>query len=242
MNKINKRSFLTVINSNERGIKHRLGKYIKTMSPGLHFYIPFIHRIDKINISERVVSIPFQTLISKDNVSVTLDSAVQYKIINPYDAMFNIKSVNDSIVTKTSTAIRSIVSSNDINELLHNNKYLIDSIAKDVDNNTNDWGIEVTDIYIRDIIFDKTIKMSMATKAEADRLAEAKIINAKADIETAKMFKEAASLYDDEKALKLREFQLLSSLSKNPASQIYFYPSDIGNIFNKIGLEKVNDK
>lgn len=71
----------------------------------------------------------------------------------------------------------------------------------------------------------------MATKAEADRLAEAKIINAKADIETAKMFKEAASLYDDDKALKLREFQLLSSLSKNPASQIYFYPSDIGNIF-----------
>ena len=56
------------------------------------------------------------------------------------------------------------------------------------------------------------------------------------------MFKKTTSLYDDEKALKLREFQLLSSLSKNPASQIYFYPSDIGKIFNKIGFEKVNDK
>ena len=228
--RIPKRTFFTVIDSNVNAVRLRFGKVSKIMEPGFHFYIPLVDEINPIYMSERVDKLPFQTLISRDNVSVSLDSSIQYQVTDPYKALFAVKNFKETVMERTSMSIREAVSTRDINSLLHNSNEVRSDIIETI-GDTKHWGVKVIDVNIKDIIFDESMKKSMATKAEADRMAQAKIINAQADIETAKMFKEAAAIYDDEKALKLREFQLLSSISKNPASTIYFYPTDIAKIF-----------
>jgi regulator of protease activity HflC (stomatin/prohibitin superfamily) len=142
--------------------------------------------------------------------------------------MFNVRNVNDAIIERASTAIRSVVSSLEVDELLHNNDIVRTKIIESI-GNVDDWGIEVTNINIKDIKFDDSMMKSMATRAEADRLAQAKIINANADIEVAKKFKEASEIYKGNDAMKLREMQLLSTISKNHNTTIYFYPTSIGD-------------
>lgn len=180
-------------------------------------------------MAEQVGNIPYQTLISKDNVTVSLDSSIHIKPVNAYNMLFNVKKFNEAITERASTAIRSVVSSMDINDLLHNNDNVRNAITSAIGDVSN-WGIEVTNVNIKDIRFDESMMKSMATRAEADRLAQAKIINAEADIEVAKKFREAAELYDNLDAFKLREMQLLTSISKNPNATIYFYPTSIGEI------------
>lgn len=238
--RIPKRTFFTVIDANVKGVSLRLGKFNKELKPGFHLYIPIIDQIHEIGMSERVEKIPYQTLISKDNVSLTLDSSIQYQVTDAYKALFDVKDLKETLIERASMSIREIVSSKDINDLLHNNAQVRSSIL-DTIGNTEHWGLKVIDVNIKDIIFDESMKKSMATRAEADRNAQAKIINAQADIETAKMYKEAAIIYDDDKALKLREFQLLTTLSKNPASTIYFYPTDIAKIFKDKYLIHANE-
>lgn len=227
-----KRTFFTVVDTNFKGIRLRLGKNSGNIDSGFHLYIPFIDEIHLIDMSERVEKLKYQTLISKDNVSVKLDSSIQYQVTNPYKALFDVKDFKQTILERASVSIRETVSSSSINDLLHNSGNVRKSILNNI-GDTEHWGIKIIGVNIKDIIFDDSMKKSMATVAEANRLADAKIINARADIETAKLYKEAAALYDDEKALKLREFQLLTTLSHNPASTIYFYPSDIAQMFKK---------
>jgi len=101
-------------------------------------------------------------------------------------------------------------------------------IKKSLEDVEVDWGIKISNIQFKDISFDQTMNRAMAVKAEADRSAEAKLINATADIKTAELYAKAAEIYKENPiTLRLREFQLWNSISKNPNSTIYVVPSNL---------------
>jgi len=237
INTILKRNFITIIQNGNVGVRTNFGKFnIKKglVKPGIRLNIPFYHNLKIINIKEIIQDIKRQSLISKDNVTFNVDGFVQYKIINPEMATFNVTDIHSSVNEISKIALRNELSCVEINEILENRKKLntqmINSLKKEEDN----WGIKFIKIELRDISFDESMKRSMSIKAEADRNAMAKIINAEADVQTAKKYQEAAKIYKENPiSLRLREFQLWNSVSKNNSNSLFVIPSNLLDFMNK---------
>jgi regulator of protease activity HflC (stomatin/prohibitin superfamily) len=226
-----RRSFLTVVDAWERGVRLSFGKYTKTLEPGLRLCIPIYHQVITVNVAERVKSLPKQALISKDNISYTIESSVQYKVTDPVKAVLNVEQCDSMILDKCQMVLRQLLTDLDIKDVLHHPPSTAD-ICKDK------WGVSVISLKLTEINFDESLKRAMSVKAEVDRNAEAKMINALAELNTAEIYLKAAKLYqNDPIALKLSEHQLLHHISKNPASTVVIVPSDC--FTNLAGVNKI---
>lgn len=229
--------FFTTVNKSEFGLKLSLGKLGRNgvLSPGFHIKLPFLHKLYRIDLRERVDSIPKQTLISKDNVSFYVDGCVQWNINDPEKAFFNVSKVHESVIETAKIEMRNLLSSLEINEILHTRGEISRIILDNMKGIEDTWGVHVARVEIMDIRFDETMTRAMAVKAEADRNAEAKVINAAADVETAKKYKEASEIYmDNPISMRLREYQLWQSVSHNPATTIFVVPSAISDYLSKV--------
>jgi regulator of protease activity HflC (stomatin/prohibitin superfamily) len=222
------RNFVTIIKQQELGVKLGFGKFISIVEPGLRLNIPIYHKIHHVNMSDMILNIPQQSLISKDNITFTIDGSVQYKITDPKKAVLNVYNLYHMLPERCQMSMRQILSSLEVNSILHGLKDVPNLIKKSLSSIENDWGIEIGNVQIRDIKFDETIKRAMAVKAEAERNAEAKLINANADLQTAEVYNKAAAIYKENPiTLRLREFQLFHNISKNPGSLICMVPSNV---------------
>lgn len=230
----NRRNFFRIIPSWENGVKLGFGKYIDTVEPGMRLNIPFYHRIYKVNMADRVQDMSKQSLISKDNVTFYIDSSIQYRVIDAKKAIICVTDLDSMLLDRCQMALRTILSRLEINEILHDLSDTSNKIKESLEFLEEQWGVEISSVQLKDISFDETMRRAMATKAEADRNAEAKIINANADIKTAQIYSEAAKIYaEDPITLRLREFQLWQSVSKNPNNTMYVVPSNILDFFKK---------
>ena len=220
--------FFAIINQSECGVRLTLGKSSGIKQPGFHIKMPFLHKMYRIDLRERVDRINRQTLISKDNVTFYVDGCIQWRIKDPQKAFFNVSAVDISIIEVAKIEMRNLLSSIDINDLLHHRGEMSKAVLENIKYVEDRWGVEVTRVELMDIQFDDSMTRAMAVKAEADRNAEAKIINAKADVETAKLYKEASEVYmDNPVSMRLREYQLWQTVSHNPSTTIYVVPSAI---------------
>jgi regulator of protease activity HflC (stomatin/prohibitin superfamily) len=229
------RQFFTVIPQYERGVRTFLGVYDKVLDPGVRLNLPFLHCIYPVNISERFEKIPQQSLISMDNVTFHVDATVQYKIVHPDRAIFNVNNLGSNLIERCQMEIRNVLSSMEINDILRNRNEVTNNIKTNLKSVEDSWGINILLIQLKEISFDENMRKAMAIKAEADRNAEAKLINATADVETARKYNEAATIYSENPiTLRLREFQLWNSVSKNPGTTIYVVPSNILDFMKSI--------
>jgi regulator of protease activity HflC (stomatin/prohibitin superfamily) len=229
INKIkNTRTFFTVINEYERGVKLNFGKFESVLLPGLRLNIPIYHTIYKVNMANNILNIPTQSLISKDNITFTIDSSVQYKITDPQKAVLSVFDLKQMLPERCQMSMRQILSSLDINGILHGLKDIPNLVKSSLETFEHDCGIEIINVQIRDIQFDEVVKRAMGVKAEAERSAEAKLINAVADVKTAEIYDQAAKIYKENPiTLRLREFQLWTTISQNKNSQYFVIPSNL---------------
>lgn len=223
-----KRNFLTIVQEYERGIRLNFGKFSSELAPGIRLNLPYYHNIYRIDIRSKIRTIPTMQVISADNVTFSVDASVQYKITDAKKALLNINDLDDAILERCKMELRDKLSSMIINDVLQKKIEISKSVMDAMKKNEEEWGISIDTVQIRDIGFDESMKKAMSTVAEATRQAEAKVINAKADIETAKQYNEAAKIYAENPwTIRLREYQLWHSVSKNPGSTIYVVPSNI---------------
>ena len=229
INKVKKiRTFFTVIKEYERGVKLNFGKFHSVLEPGLKIKIPFYHSIYKVNMTNSILNIPTQSLISKDNITFTIDSSVQYKVTDSKKTILNVDDLDEMLPERCQMAIRQILSSLDINGILHGLKDISNLVKLSLQTVEFDWGIEIINVQIRDIQFDESVKRAMGVKAEAERNAEAKLINADADVQTAEKYAQAATIYKENPiTLRLREFQLWTTVSQNNNTQFFVIPSNL---------------
>jgi len=232
---IQSRGFITVVAHWQRAPKYTFGRYKTTLEPGIHFYLPFVHRIKKINMYDLFSDLEKQSLISKDNVTYHIDASVQYRVVCAEKTVNNVYNVDEALKSKCQMALRKVMAEREINEILHDVNDVSEAVRRYVSADVERWGILVSSIQIRDISFDEGMRRAMAVKAEADRNAEAKIINARSDAETAKIYSETAKLYSENPVtLRLREFELWRGVSKNPGTTIYVVPS---NLLDKLDIK-----
>lgn len=233
---VQKRTFFKIVPEYMRGIKMALGQFSENVSPGLNLNLPIYHRIILLDTRVIVHTIPKMQVISSDNVTFEVDASIQYQVLDAKKAVLNVKDIDWAVSERCKMELRNALSSMTINDVLQKKAEISKMVLESMTKIQDEWGVNISTVQIRDIKFDESMMKAMSTVAEATRQAEAKIINAKSDIETAKQYAEAAKVYaENPMTVRLREFQLWNSVSKNPASTIFVVPSNLLDVLKDFG-------
>lgn len=227
-NNLASRNFFKFVPQNMQGVRLFLGKKQSSIMPGFNWNLPYVHDIWLVDMRQRVKEIPTMQVISSEGVTFQVNASLQCQVVDSEAALLNVEYVMDAVLEKCKMELRDMLSSMEINKILSGRGEISNEVKNKLQNLEQEWGVKIISVQIRDIEFDESIKKSMSVKAEADRLAEAKIINADADVKTAEIYNEAAKIYSENPiTLRLREFQLWTTVSSNPNSTIYVVPSNL---------------
>ena len=192
-------------------------------SSGLQFIIPLIQDMKIVDLRIQTIDIPKQEVLSKDNVSVFINAVVYFKIVNPEAAIFNVQDYSMAVYQHSQTAIRDIVGSRTLDQLLTDRKAIAESVSQAVDKHASEWGLDVTGIKIQDIGLPDTMKKAMARQAQAEREKRASIIVSEGESMAAEKLSQAAKILSDSPgALHLRTLQMISSVSADKTNIMNF--------------------
>ena len=162
----------------QRGVVERLGKYAKTINPGLNFIIPFIDSVTKVDMRESLIDVPPQEVITKDNVVVTVDAIIYYEVTDPYRVIYNVTHFRLSSVKLAQTNLRNIVGELELDQTLTSREMINTRLREVLDEATDKWGIKVTRVEIKKIDPPHDITEAMSRQMKAERTKRAAILEA----------------------------------------------------------------
>ncbi|MFZ2206409.1 MAG: SPFH domain-containing protein [Microgenomates group bacterium] len=213
--------FFRVVPEGYKGLVLFLGKYTRTIDPGLSIVLVPLESVSIVDIREQVMDIPTQEAITGDNVSCMVDGIVRFKVINPSVAMFKVQDFASQISAKAQTALRDVIGSITLDEVLSKRAQIAEHIKSIVDVAADQWGVDILAIEIQNIEIPADMKRAMAQQAEAERDKKARIIKAEGEKEAAVKLAEAAQILSGAKgALELRTLQTLKEISADPSEKI----------------------
>lgn len=213
--------FIKIIPEGYHGLVLFLGKYNRTLTPGLNIVIFPFEQVTKVDIREQVMDIPTQEAITQDNVSCMVDGIVRFKVINPATAIFKVQYYQNQISAKAQTALRDVIGSITLDEVLTKRAEIAEHIKQIVDQTAEQWGVDILAIEMQNIEIPADMKRAMAQQAEAERDKKARIIKAEGEKEAAVKLAEAGQILTSVKgALELRTLQTLKEISADPSEKI----------------------
>ena len=216
-------SAIKVLNEYERGVMFTLGRFTGIKGPGLIIVIPVIQQMRKIDLRTIVLDVPKQDVISRDNVSVKVNAVVYFRVTDPQKAVINVANPYEATSQLAQTTLRSVLGQHEMDEMLSQREKLNADIQKILDQNTEEWGIKVSNVEIKHVDLDETMIRAMAKQAEAERTRRAKIIHAEGEAQAAQQLVQAATaLAAEPRALQLRYLQTLADISNEKTSTIIF--------------------
>jgi len=226
---------IKVILEYERLIIFRLGKYKRTIGPGVVYIVPVIEKSRKVDLRIVTADIPRQEVITRDNIPVLANTVVYFKVEKPSDAIIKIENYAYAVRQYTQAALRDVVGNMELDSVLTERDKIASDIREFVDKETNEWGIDIKSIKIQEIELPAEMKRAMAKQAEAEREKRAAIIASEGELASAKNLAEAASIMASQPgAMQLRTLQTIRDISQDPSEKIViFMPSEIGNILKK---------
>ena len=227
-------SAIKIMAEYQRIVIFRLGRLFGIKGPGLVFVIPIIDRVIKLDLRTRVIDVPKQRVITKDNVTVDVDAVVYFRITDPEKAVVEVQRYEVASSLLAQTTLRDILGQKSLDELLSKRDELNKSLQTIIDQGTDPWGIKVSAVTIRDVALPDEMMRAIAKQAEAEREKRARIIIADGEFQASKKMTDAAKLYEKTPtAMRLRELQTLTEIAREK-NLIIVPGGDIGKPVKKI--------
>ena len=228
----------TIINQYEKAVRFKLGKYDAVLNPGFAWNIPFFHSVRTLDMRIKTVPIEPQDAMTKDNVPVKIAAVVYYKIVDPLKVVMSIADYNFAIAQYAQTAVRDVIGNNELDFVLSDRDKIALEIEKLVDEETKDWGLDVSAIKLQDIELPEDMKRAMAKQAEAEREKRATIILSEGEFLSATNYADAArKLSSIHGALHLRTLQTLATnvSAEDSPTHLWMLPTQIMKFFEGQG-------
>jgi regulator of protease activity HflC (stomatin/prohibitin superfamily) len=205
---------IRIVREYQRVVVFRLGRLRGERGPGLVLIIPLIERTRWVNLQIDTADIPPQDLITKDNVTIRVEAAVFFRVVDPVKAVVAIRDYKHGVLRIAQTTLRATLGQHDLDNLLANQSAINDLLKQTIDAATEPWGINIVKVETKDVGLPDTMKRAMARQAEAERERRAKIISAEGESQAAERLSQAAGVISREHgALTLRTLQTLAEVA-----------------------------
>lgn len=225
------------VNEYERGVTFLLGKFHKTKAPGWRLVLPIFQSMRKIDMRVKAVDVPDQDAITKDNISITINAVIYYKVREAEKAVLAVENFFWAVSQLAQTTMRNAVGEVTLDDLLRNRDKIADRIEQIVDTQSDPWGIEIESVELKDVVLPSDMKRTMAKEAEAERERRAVIIKAEGEVIAAEnMAKAASTLNSAPGALHLRTLQSVNDLSSDQSNTtIWMLPIEVLRAVEEFG-------
>jgi regulator of protease activity HflC (stomatin/prohibitin superfamily) len=212
-----------ILREYERGVVFMLGRFWKIKGPGLVIVVPIIQTIVRVDLRTRVLDIPPQDVISRDNVSVKVNAVLYYRVIDPEKAIIQVEDFDFATSELAQTTLRSIVGQHELDEMLAERDKINTDVQRILDAQTGAWGIKVSNVELKHIDLDETMVRAIAKQAEAERMRRAKIIDAEGELQAAEKLARAGDILSGRpEAMQLRYLGALQNIAGERSSTIVF--------------------
>src|SRR3989344_8860586 len=216
-------SGLRVINQYQKAIILTFGKYTGIKEPGLRFILIGVQKMIKVDMRIKVVDVPDQRAITKDNIAVNVNAVIYYRVSEAEKAILEVENFFYAVSQLAQTTMRNVVGEIELDELLGKRDKISDRIRQIVDEATIAWGIKVSNVELKDIALPVEMERTIAKQAEAEREKRATIINAEGEVISAQnMAKAAQILAAAPGALHLRTLHSINDISSDRSNTVVF--------------------
>jgi erythrocyte band 7 integral membrane protein len=236
------------------GLVTKFGRFARAVDPGLVYVNPLSEQLVQVDIKIQIVEVPKQVCMTKDNVSLNLTSVIYYRITSPHKAAFSISNIRQALVERTQTTLRHVVGARVLQDVIERREEIAQSIREIIEETALGWGVEVESMLVKDIIFSQELQDSLSMAAQSKRTGEAKVIAARAEVESAKrksrldpdpsppsnhnhhsyclqhtltintVMRQAADVLSSAPAMQIRYLETMQSMARTANSKIIFMP------------------
>ena len=225
-------SSFKILREYERGVIFMLGRFWRVKGPGLILVVPLVQQMVRVDLRTRVFDVPPQDVISRDNVSVKVNAVLYFRVLDPEKAIIQVENYDVATSQLAQTTLRSVLGQHELDEMLASRDKLNKDIRQILDQQTDAWGIKVSNVELKHVDLNENMIRAIAKQAEAERLRRAKVIDAEGEFQAAQKLLEAgAILASRPEAMQLRYLGSLQTIA-NERTQTIVVPL---NIFEAIG-------
>ena len=228
-------SMLKILREYERGVVFMLGRFWSVKGPGLIIIIPIMQEMTRVDLRTMVLDVPTQDVISRDNVSVKVNAVVYMRVVDPEKAIIQVENYFEATSQLAQTTLRSVLGQHELDEMLSEREKLSTNIQDILDQQTDGWGIKVTNVEMKQVDLDESMVRAIARQAEAERERRAKVIHAEGELQaSAKLLESAQTLAKQSESMQLRYLQTLTEITSDKTNTIVFpLPMDLVEPFLK---------
>jgi len=220
---------LRVLREYQRGVVFLLGRFQRVKGPGLIIIVPGIQQMVRVDLRTVVLDVPTQDVISRDNVSVKVNAVVYFRVVDPQLAIIQVANFLEATSQLAQTTLRAVLGKHELDEMLAERDKLNVDIQTVLDQQTDAWGIKVSNVEIKHVDLNESMVRAIAQQAEAERARRAKIIHAEGEQQASEKLLEAATMLAQRpEAMQLRYLQTLTQIAGDKTSTIVFpLPMDV---------------
>ncbi|WP_414707907.1 slipin family protein [Pusillimonas sp.] len=229
---------LKILREYQRGVIFTLGRFTAVKGPGLVVVIPGLQQMVRVDLRVVTMDVPSQDVISRDNVSVSVNAVIYFRVVAPEKAIIQVERYLDATSQLAQTTLRAVLGKHDLDDMLSEREKLNLDVQTILDQQTDGWGIKVTNVEIKHIDLNESMVRAIARQAEAERERRAKVIHAEGEKQAAQALMEAAQkLAEQPSAMQLRYLQTLTQVAGDKTSTLVFpVPVDmLAGFFEKSG-------
>jgi len=209
------------------GLVSRFGKFYQSVDPGLVQVNVCTESLRIVDVKIQISPIGRQTVITRDNVNVEIDSVIYFQICNPYRAAFGITDLRQALIERAQTTLRHVVGARAVQSVVTEREAIAFEIAEIVGDVADKWGVAIEGILIKDIIFSAEVSASLSSAAQQKRIGESKVIAARAEVDSARLMRQAADILASPAAMQIRQLEALQQMAKSANSKVVFVPMQL---------------